>query len=463
MSGAMNPPVLMLEMLNRSRNERRSLDYFLLPASAAGEIPAQGPEELQKYFATRAQNFRAPEYRSLVMLAVRPETMAKPDLVSDEAAAKRYDEVKAARYSQPEKRNVQQLPFDAEAAAAEAVAKLKGGMTFEALAKERGLEDKDVDLGLVEKKALVGDIGTVAFGLAEGAVSDAVKNVFGFTLVRVTRIIPATVTPFADVSGDLKRELSLINARKEAQTLHDKIEDIRSAGKPLVEAAKAVGLEVRQIEAVDASGRDKAGVALVDLGDGPALLKAAFASGVGYDNDTITTRDRGNIWFEVTKVEPARANTLEEVKPLVEQAWRSEETARRLVAKATELVKKLNDGAPIADVAEAEGKLEVKHTGDAQRKGSPDLPPAVVVQVFNVGIGAAGSANAPGGRIVFKVLGKAVQPLDGTSDEAKKLETELRAELSDEIFTQYVAQLQGETGVKVNEALLRQLTGGEAN
>ena len=462
-AGAMNPPVTMLEMLNRSRNERRSLDYFLLPLSAAGDIAPPTDDELKKYFASRAQNFRAPEYRSLIVLAVHPAALAKPDAISDEAAMKRYDDVKAARFTTPEKRSVQQLPFATEAEAVEASAKIKAGASFDEIVKARDLSDKDVDLGLVEKKALVGDIANVAFSLGEGGVSEPVKNVFGFTLLHVSKIVPALVTPFSEVAADLKREMALVAAVKEADGLREKIEDARSAGKPLVEAAKAVGLNVQEINAIDAAGRDKTGAPVAELADREAVLKAAFASDVGVDNDTISTKDHGTVWFEVAKVEPARANGLDEVKPRVEAAWRDEETAKRLTAKAAELVKQINDGKALEEIAASEGKLEVKHVGDAQRKGAPDLPASVVVQVFNVGIGAAGSALAPDGRIIFKVLGKAVQPLDPASSEAKTLETELRTSMADEVFSQYLAQLQADAGVTINEPMLRQLTGSDSN
>ena len=462
-SGALNPPVTLLEMLNRSRNERRSIDYFVLPASSTGEIALPGEEELKKYFVTRAQNFRAPEYRKLVVLAVSPESLAKPDAVTIEAAQKRYDENKLARYTSVEKRSVQQIPFASEADAVAALALIKSGTPFEEVAKKHNLEAGDIDLGTVDKKGLLPDIAGPVFALEEGAVSDPVKNLIGVSLLRTTKIFPASVRPFAEVEGEIRQELALLAARKDAKILYEKIEEARTSGKTLTEAAKQAGLEVRMVEAVDASGRDRNGGPVTGLPDLAALLKAAFASDVGVDNETITSKDRGNLWFEVAAIEAARAQTFEEVKPLVEQAWRGEETARKLSAKSAELVKKLNDGNDFQSIAEAEGKLEVKHVGDVRRTGAPDLPATVVVQVFNSAIGGSGSALAPGGRILFKVLDKAVQPLDAKSDEAKKLETELRASLSDELFQQYVAQLRGEAGVKINDILLRQLTGGETN
>ena len=463
LGGEIKTPRAMLEVFNRTRNERRSLDYVVLPVASAGDIPAPSEEELTKYFSLRAENFRSPEYRKLVVLAVRPEALANPDAMSDADAMKRYDDTKAARYTSPEKRSVQQISFPTEAEAAEASAKIKAGSSFDAIALERKLTEKDISLGTVEKGKLIGDIDKVAFELPVGTVSEPVKNLFGSVLVRVTAIMPASVKPFADVAQDIKRELSLLEARKQAQILHDKVEDARTGGKPLAEAAKAAGLEARMIEAIDASGRDKLGAPVADLGDPQALLRAAFASDIGVDNDTIQTRDKGTLWFEVAAIEPARPQTLEEVKPRVAQAWRDDETARRLAAKASDMVKKLDAGTPMAEIAKSEGDLEVRHVGDAQRKGQADLPPGVVASVFNVGVGGAGSGAAPGGRLVFKVLDSVVPPLDMDAAETKSLDQELRSAIGNDIFAQYAAQLQGEAGVKINAAILRQVTGAEAN
>ena len=462
-AGDVKTPRAMLDVFNRTRNERRSLDYIVLPVASAGDIPAPAEEELTKYFSLRAQNFRSPEYRKLVVLAVRPEALAKPDAIAEADAMKRYDDTRAARYTSPEKRSVQQISFPTEAEAVEASTRIKAGASFDSIAQERKLTEKDISLGTVEKGKLIGDIDKAAFELPAGTVSEPVKNLFGTALLRVTAIAPASVKPFADVAADIKRELSLLEARKQAQVLHDKVEDARTSGKPLAEAAKAAGLETRTIEAVDASGRDKQGAPLTDLGDPQALLRAAFASDVGVDNDTVQTRDKGTLWFEVAAIEPARPQTLEEVRPLVAQAWRDDEIARRLSAKASDLAKRLDAGTPMAEIAKSEGDLDVKHVGDAQRKGQADLPQGVVASVFNVGIGGAGSGAAPGGRLVFKVLDSVVPPLDMDATETKTMDQQLRSALGNDIFSQYAAQLQSEAGVQINAAILRQVTGAEAN
>jgi len=51
------------------------------------------------------------------------------------------------------------------------------------------------------------------------------------------------------------------------------------------------------IDSVDDAGHDKNGKNIDELAINLDLLKAAFASDVGVDNDTVATRDGGYVWF----------------------------------------------------------------------------------------------------------------------------------------------------------------------
>ena len=128
-----------------------------------------------------------------------------------------------------------------------------------------------------------------------------------------------------------------------------------------------------------------------------ALLQAVFASDVGVDDPPLATKDRGFVWFEVTKVEPPRERPLDEVKDQVAKQWRDDEVAKALSAKAGDMVQKLNAGATLASLAEAE-KLEAKTAADLHRRGAASVNESVVAAVFNTPPTGAGSAATPEGR-----------------------------------------------------------------
>ncbi len=462
-AGNLVVPNAMLDAINRYRNETRSVDYIVLPPSAAGAIPPPTPEQLQKYFDERKQTFRAPEYRRIVTLAVTPATVANPESISDADARKSYDETKDARFSTPGRRDVQQIIFPDEAAAAEASARIKSGATFDSVAADRKLTEKDVDLGTLTKSDIADPaLANAAFSLPEGGISNPVKTAFGYALVRVSKIQPGSSKPFEEVSAELKKEIAAQRSKSEIQKLHDAIEDQRASGKSLADAAKSVGLEARTIDAVDATGRDKAGNPVEGLVAGPDLLKAAFASDIGVDNDTVNTADGGYVWFEVAGIEPAHERKLEEVKAQVETAWRNDEIQRILTEKATEMVKQLQSGGDFTALAQALS-LQVQHANAVKRSGVEGFTPGEIVQVFNVPTGGAGQAAAgDGGRMVFKVLDSVVQPYDPDKPDSKQIAEQIKSGLTEDLISEYVRRLQNDYGVYVNSAALQAATGGDS-
>ena len=67
----------MLEIINRYYNEIRTIDYFVLPKSAAGAIPSPTDAELKGYFDAHRDLYRKPEYRKISLLVVTPATLAE--------------------------------------------------------------------------------------------------------------------------------------------------------------------------------------------------------------------------------------------------------------------------------------------------------------------------------------------------------------------------------------------------
>ncbi len=454
-------PTSLLEAIHRYQAEARGVDYIIIPNKAAGALPPPSQDDLKKYFRENQTLYGVPEYRSLVVLPVAPALIAKPDDVSDDDAKKRYEEVKNERFGAPEKRAVEQIIYASEADAAAARAKLSAGKTFDDLLKEKNLTPKDASLGTVTKGALVDkSVADAAFSLKDGEVSAPVKAQFGTVLVRAGKIVPSTVKPYPEVAAELKREIALQRAQKDIDRLHDAIEDQRTAGKSLVEAAKSVGLEPKVITAIDTTGNDPQGVPVKDLVDATPLLKAAFASDVGVDNDTLRVQGGGYQWFEVTKVDKARDKTFEDARADVEKAWREEEAGKILLAKTADLTKKLDAGESLAAIAAAEGKLEIKHASDVMRTGGKGLALNVVTQVFNVPVHRAGSVESEdGGRILFQVSDSTVSPFDPKAPELTNILGDVKIGFNEDIIAQYLARLESDIGVKMNAKAFAAATG----
>ena len=116
------------------------------------------------------------------ILALEPDTIANPAEVSDADAEAAYKKLagKDPRFGAPEKRDLQQILFPNEADAAAAEAKLKAGVSFDDLAKERGLKPEDTEIGETTKDAMLDkDEANAVFALPQGGVSGVLKSQFG--------------------------------------------------------------------------------------------------------------------------------------------------------------------------------------------------------------------------------------------------------------------------------------------
>src|ERR1700752_1414979 len=399
------PPQTMADAQNRYDNEQRAIDYVVLDSAKAGEVPAPTPEQIAKYYDERKSEFRTPEYRTVAILSVAAADLAKPGEVSD-ADAKRVYEANMARFGTPERRQVAQISFpNAEEAQAAAAGLEKSKLTFEALAKERGLSEKDIDLGLVTKAGMIDRaVADAAFALKEGETSAPIKGMFGTMLVHVVKVEPENVKPFEEVAAEIKQTIATERARSEIAAIHDKVEDESAGGSRLAEIAQKLNLKARPIEAVDRQGRDPDGKPISDL-PSTNVISSAFGSDVGVENEPLQMAGGGYLWFEVLGVKRSGARTLDEVRSQVEQRWRESQVAERLKAKADEIVGKVKAGASLNDAASAEG-LNVQTTFGLKRSGNAgSMPPSVISAVFATPKDGVSSADGKDGteRIIFQV------------------------------------------------------------
>jgi peptidyl-prolyl cis-trans isomerase D len=461
-ASGLSAPKALVEAASRYENEQRSVEFVLLDRAQAGEIPPPAPEVLAKYFEERKNFFRAPEYRKLVVVSLIPTEQARWMEISDADIKRAYEE-RHARYVTPERRHVLQIDFPNAEAASAAAERIAKGASFADIAKELGKNEKDIDLGTVTKAAMIDRTAAdAAFALKEGEVSAPVQGRFGTVLVQVLKIEPEQIRSLEQVAGELKQELAIARAKTEVFDVYNKIEDARAEGKLLAETAATLKLEARTIEAVDRSGRDPAGMP-VNLPDAQRLLPLAFTTDVGVERDPLQFQD-GYIWFDVVGITPSRERPLDEVKEQVETRWRDQEIATRLNARATEIVDKLKAGGTLADVATADYlKLEAL-SGLKRGDASGALSTAAVDAVFRTAKDAVGTAEArePGEQVVFRVTEIVVPPLDMASEEVKRTVDTLNRGLSEDLLSEYIARLESEVGVTINQSALNQVVSGGA-
>ena len=461
LSGGAAPSQTLLDAVNTYANETRAMDYFVIGADDLDPVGEPDEAALMAYFDAHKGEFAAPEYRKLAIISIEPGKLAPTIEITDDEARQEYESRKD-RYQTPERRTVRQIVFQDRAEADAALADIRAGKTFDDIATARGLKDGETELGTVTRDGIVDPkVADAVFALAAGTVSDVIEGQFGFVLATVSAIEPGTEKSFEEVKAEIIAALQLSRAEGEVLDLHDAIEDARAAGQTLAEIAAAKKLELIAVDAVDAAGLDKDGNPVATIPAADVLLREAFQSDVGLENDPIQLRGSSFAWYDVEAIEPKRDRTLDEVRGKAVAAWKQSEETSKLEKAATDAVDAISKGEPVTAVASRYHRSVTTLGGLKRTDTSGPAGEAAVSRLFLLPQGGAAQAAAADGknRIVFMMAGSTVPPADPQSELAKAATERLSLAQSNDILAQYTAGLREEYGVKVNPEILNRILG----
>lgn len=454
-------PKTIRDALTRYAHEERKIRFITIGEAELGTLPKPQDEALKSYFEDNKGAFKLPEYRNFNAIALRPTDLADAKSISDADAKAEYDRVKD-QLGQPERRVVRQIVFQNKDEAKAASDKIKSGKTFADIAAERNLKDTDTNLGLVTERDIVDKtVASAVFKLEKDQVSDVIEGTFGSVIATVVEIQPAETVTFEQVADKIKTELALKKTRDVIRDLHDKVEDQRATAKPLDAIAKDLNLKLVSFEKIDRAGRDQSKTNLDGIPERDSLLNAVFSSDVGVDNEALTTRDGGYVWFDVTGITPSRDRTFDEARQDVEAAWSKDEISKAMSTKALALVDEINKGKSLDEVAK-DLKREIKTAEKLTRatRGN-DVSQAVIIQAFSVP--AKNAASAIGAtaseRVILVVDEVGLASTATTPAEISQIETDLRSGLSEDYASVFISRTQSDLGTKIHDPVRKQAIG----
>ena len=192
----------MIDALSHYQNRGSALDLEYVAGSWAPvpvTINPPSPETLAGYFDDHKTQFRAPEYRKISLWSTDPGgdrangrkslTMTPSVEAVSRPAATSSERRKSAKWRQMVFLNVE------EATAARN--RIASGLSFDDLAKERGLSPTDVNLGQISKSEIIDKaIADAAFSLPTGEVSQPAQGSFGVALVKIGKIEPGVAPSY---------------------------------------------------------------------------------------------------------------------------------------------------------------------------------------------------------------------------------------------------------------------------
>lgn len=443
-------PATASSLVNRYAGDQRTVDYFVLGDTNIETPAAPTEEELAAYLTERQTEFRTVETRAVQMLRLSPQDLANTKTIADDVISAEYERTKA-NLTKAERRTIQQVVLNDEQVAA-FEAGLTAGTPFETLIADSSLTPTDLGT-LAQTDITDANLATAAFGLAQGGFV-IIDGVAGKRAIRVSAIEAGGVPTLEEARDQIAQNLALSEARNEIADVQDQVEELRAAFRPLPEIAERFGLDLYEAD-VTAAGTELSVLPDLAAEDSQRVSQAIFKATEGQLTAAIPLAGNGNLYFDLNKIEPARDQTLDEVRDAVAAALTAERTNDALLAATEEAVGRLDNGEALADVA-ASYNVFPQLSSPFTRFGADDgsIDGTVASAVFAGGADHRGTAvNETGEFVVFQVVD--LVPAEGPLEEAANasLENDVRVG----IYGDFVTAVRDEARMTINQQALQQV------
>jgi len=270
----------------------------------------------------------------------------------------------------------------AEKQAREVYDKAVAGEDFGQLAR-RYSQDMSKDnggyLGSFEKDDMVKPFGEKAFSMAVNGISEPVKTMFGWHIIKVNGRTDATTRSLEDASQDIEKKLEAVEVKNLAYTAASTAFDAIIDGDDLEQAGLIAGVEVLEKGPFDAAGPQEMGA------NAPAFARLALSLPVGEISDVKEVGDAFYIIRPMDRHEPEDLS-LETVKDKVLMAMTQELQDEKAKATAQAWLDKAGTDKNISALADIES-LSLKSTALFGKKGTiPELgqSPEIIEAAFQL-------------------------------------------------------------------------------
>jgi len=405
---------------------------------------------LKDYYDKHGSQFVIPESAKIEYVVLDGGAIAAQMTVSDDDIKSYYDQ-NIKNFSTDEQRRASHIliKVDKDASAAEkAAAKEKAEevlalvrkdpANFAQLAKlysqDEGSAPNGGDLEFFGKGMMVKPFEEAAFKLKKGEISDLVKSDFGYHIIDLTDIKPATVKPLDQVKNQISDEIKKQKASKQfsemAETFTNTVYEQSGSLKPVADKLKL------KIETADkltrnpdpASQANKANPILSD----PKFLKALFTDDViknKHNTESLEVAPNTLVSGRIVEYAPASKRPFDEVKDVV--------TMLVKIAEADSLAQKAGE-AKLASLranenaaAGAAGFGNNKIISRIQPEGVPPAAFSLIMNADTRKLPAFVGVNLPGqGYIVYRInkIQQAAPDPVRTAELTKQVEDVLASE-----------------------------------
>ena len=419
--------------------EKRQIKYFVLNEKDVAAKVTVDPAAVQRAYSANQEAYRVPErakVRHILIETPKPGPDGKVDQKAiDEARTKAQDVLK----------------------------QVKATGDWAGLAKkysgDPGSKEKGGELDWIGRGQTVAEFDKVAFSQNKGQISDPVQSSFGFHIIQTEDKEDAHLKPLAEVKASIEDSLKQDKIKTEMNRLANESQDLaRKQG--LDKAAAKYGAQVVESNPVGH------GDALPGIGVQPVVMDMIFAT-ADKAGAQVATTPFSTVVFEVTKVLPARAPALDEVRERVATDFKNQRANDILRRKTMEMSDRAHAEHDLAKAAKEFGAKFNTSELVSRTQPVPDIGnmagPASVAFTMKPGEISA-PVNVGGGEAVLELVEKK-EPATTDADYAKekdqlreRLVSEKRQELIGLFMNNVSTRLEKEGKVKINKTEMEALT-----
>jgi peptidyl-prolyl cis-trans isomerase D len=195
-----------IEQLNDLSSQQREVSFMVLNTEKYKDQIVVNQEQISEYFDKNKSNFiegRKVQVDFVELSLDNIEQQIDPD---NETLQKLYIENEKL-YTNPEQRRAQHILLDEVSNASAILKEIKQGGDFSELAR---IHSKDIatgenggDLGLFERELMVPEFDEAVFDMNVGDISEVVKTDYGYHIIKLNEIQPATLQSFEEVEEQL--------------------------------------------------------------------------------------------------------------------------------------------------------------------------------------------------------------------------------------------------------------------
>ena len=363
-----------IENFFRIQNQKRNVELISIALAIVDEQPAD--EEIEGYYQQHQDAYLTDEQVAIEYVELSLDELSKQIEPSDEQLKTYYEEQKDL-YTTKERRKISHILFAFTKDTASDEKQLE-----RALQAKQALEEKEFSVLAAEisddklTASKGGDLGLFNIGVMEkafedsasslklGEVSEPVKSVFGYHLIKVTELAPGQIKSFDSV----KNELTTAFQRTEAETtfyeLGESLTEISYENPDsLLAVADTLDLEIKKTELFGKNAVDNEGLISQVL-----IINSAFSEDVlkGNNSEPVELGSDRLVVLRMLEYRPAEAKALAEVKASIVTTLLNDKAKSITTEKAEKIKADVVAGKSMQEVAK-ENALEVKTFSELTR------------------------------------------------------------------------------------------------